>query len=81
MQEVSSFLRWIWKRIRSHAALLSDVCTPRSDGSWLAFGHNNSGELGLSDTEDRGTPTAVTALGTGIVESCSVGGARTICKK
>ena len=55
---------------------------PRSDGPWLGFGSNGNGQLGLGDNLDRNTPTAITALGTGIVESCAMAGAHTtICKK
>jgi hypothetical protein len=38
------------------------VYIPRTDGSWVGFGENNNGELGLGDTTNRNTPTTLTAL-------------------
>jgi hypothetical protein len=62
--------------------LLSEpVCISRTDGSWLGFGYNEYGNLGLGDTEFRNTPTALTALGTSDVESCALGDDHTVCKK
>ena len=67
----------------SHSPLPSDtrVYPHRSDGSWLGFGYNNFGQLGLGDTSDRSSPTAITALGTGTVESCALGESHSMCKK
>jgi hypothetical protein len=67
----------------SHAPLPSDarVSPHRSDGSWLGFGSNDDGQLGLGDTSDKSTPTAIHALGTGTVESCALGDFHTMCKK
>jgi alpha-tubulin suppressor-like RCC1 family protein len=59
--------------------LLQLIC--RTDGSWISFGDNQYGQLGLGDETDRSTPTAVTALGTNLVESCALGASHTICKK
>jgi hypothetical protein len=53
----------------------------RTDGSWLGFGYNNGGQLGLGDTSKRYTPTALPALGTSTVESCVLGDYHTLCKK
>jgi hypothetical protein len=57
------------------------VYTSRTDGSWLGFGHNGNGQLGLDDTTDRNTPTTLPALGTRTVKSCVLGGYHTLCKK
>jgi alpha-tubulin suppressor-like RCC1 family protein len=57
------------------------VCISRTDGSWLGFGYNAYGQLGLGDFTNRDTPTALTALGTSVVESCALGEDHTICKK
>jgi hypothetical protein len=53
----------------------------RNDGSWLGFGSDGSGQLGVGDTLSWNYPTAITALGTGTVESCALGRSHTICKK
>jgi hypothetical protein len=60
----------------------------RSDGSWLGFGSNYNGQLGVGDKYEFKSPiwyspTAITALGTGTVESCALGilSHHTVCKK
>jgi hypothetical protein len=57
----------------------------KTDGTWVGFGYNDDGQLGLGDTSSRNTPTAITGLGnwwwTSTVELCVVGGAHSLCKK
>jgi hypothetical protein len=56
----------------------------RSDGSWLGFGSNAYGQLGVGDKSPVwSSPTAITALGTSTVESCALGilSYHTLCKK
>jgi hypothetical protein len=57
------------------------VYANRSHGSWLGFGHNTYGQLGVGDTTVRSSPTDITALGIGTVESCALGFSHAICKK
>ena len=50
------------------------TCAVLDDKSVKCFGKNNYGQLGVGDTTDRHTPTAVTALGTSVVQ-IALGGA------
>jgi alpha-tubulin suppressor-like RCC1 family protein len=52
----------------------------KADGTWVAFGDNNDGRLGLDDTTSRNTPTALTALGAD-TEQCVVGYRHSLCRK
>jgi alpha-tubulin suppressor-like RCC1 family protein len=52
----------------------------KTDGTWVGFGSNSYGQLGLGDTTSRNTPTAITALGTD-TESCVCSTRHSLCKK
>ena len=57
------------------------TCALLDDKSVKCFGSNDQGRLGLGDTTHRTTPTAVTALGTSVVQ-IALGGAharRAVC--
>jgi alpha-tubulin suppressor-like RCC1 family protein len=69
--------------VETCAACGSHNLCRKTDGTWLAFGSNNNGQLGLGDNgdlTDRNTPTAITALGTDI-EACVAGNSHNLCRK
>ena len=61
------------RTVRRLSAGYDSVCAILDDGSLVCWGRNNYGQLGVGDTNDRNTPTAV-SLGNNVeVVSLSVG--------
>ena len=46
----------------------TETCALLDDKSVKCFGYNGEGQLGVGDTTQRNTPTAVTALGTSVAQ-------------
>ena len=63
-----------------HAAAGSShaLCTP-ADGSLFAWGDNQTGQLGVGDTEERDVPTLITGLQGKQVVHVAAGSCHTIC--
>ena len=70
-------------RAASRCVAEGHTCALLDDKSVKCFGDNHMGQLGLGDTTNRNTPTAVTALGTSVVQmdigSAHTPGTRMLC--